>query len=129
MMEPVPAACDLRLMPVERFGKPENEPFPRVGDDLRLRHLFLKFHHGTETPVRTECGPEIRLPAQGPFEIVQEGTTAGLDAEAAADRVRGYADAGATWWLEEVWRHMYRHPGDPAPLRDDVLRGPPLRPS
>ena len=63
----------------------------------------------------------------GPFEIVYEGNTDKLDAAAAAKQVQEHADAGATWWLEEVWWEMYRNPGDPGPIRDRISRGPPLR--
>ena len=62
----------------------------------------------------------------GPFEIVYEGNTDKLDSEAATKHVQEHADAGATWWLEEVWREMYRHPGDPRPIRDRLAKGPPL---
>lgn len=58
-------------------------------------------------------------PAGGPFDIVVEGNTLGLGAQEAAAKVRTWAEAGATWWLET--------PGFIAP--DDLLahirRGPP----
>ena len=38
-----------------------------------------------------------------PFDVVQEGSTPGADAEADAAVVRPWADAGATWWLEADW--------------------------
>ncbi|HEX6446357.1 MAG TPA: LLM class flavin-dependent oxidoreductase [Streptosporangiales bacterium] len=41
--------------------------------------------------------------ADSPFDIVIEGETAGLSPVAAADAVRPYADAGATWWIESMW--------------------------
>ncbi|MHB8376348.1 MAG: LLM class flavin-dependent oxidoreductase [Dehalococcoidia bacterium] len=40
---------------------------------------------------------------QPPFDIVVEGTTSARDAERAAAKVRDWADAGATWWLEARW--------------------------
>ncbi|MBO0889508.1 MAG: LLM class flavin-dependent oxidoreductase [Acidothermales bacterium] len=46
---------------------------------------------------RAERGADI------PFDIVIEGETAGLETSAAADVVRPYADAGATWWIESMW--------------------------
>ena len=41
-------------------------------------------------------------PSASPFEIVVQGTT-GADDPAAADAVRPYADAGATWWIDADW--------------------------
>lgn len=41
--------------------------------------------------------------ADRPFDVVQEGSTAGIDAEADAAVVRPWAEAGATWWLEADW--------------------------
>ena len=41
--------------------------------------------------------------ADQPFDITQEGTTGGTDAEADAAVVRPWAEAGVTWWLESDW--------------------------
>ncbi len=38
-----------------------------------------------------------------PFDIVTEGRTPGDDPEKCAELVRPWADAGATWWIEEMW--------------------------
>jgi alkanesulfonate monooxygenase SsuD/methylene tetrahydromethanopterin reductase-like flavin-dependent oxidoreductase (luciferase family) len=38
-----------------------------------------------------------------PFDVVVEGTTPGDDPAAAAERVRPWREAGATWWLEADW--------------------------
>ncbi|HET8521893.1 MAG TPA: LLM class flavin-dependent oxidoreductase [Thermomicrobiales bacterium] len=38
-----------------------------------------------------------------PFDIIVEGHTPGNDPVAAADIVRPWIDAGATWWLEAMW--------------------------
>jgi alkanesulfonate monooxygenase SsuD/methylene tetrahydromethanopterin reductase-like flavin-dependent oxidoreductase (luciferase family) len=37
------------------------------------------------------------------FEIIVEGTTPADDPAAAAETVRRWADAGATWWIESDW--------------------------
>ncbi len=37
------------------------------------------------------------------FDIVVEGTTTPDDSAAAAEAVRPWADAGATWWIESDW--------------------------
>ena len=39
-----------------------------------------------------------------PFDIVVEGETSGDKPEEAADVVRPFAQAGATWWLEACWQ-------------------------
>jgi hypothetical protein len=58
--------------------------------------------------------------ADSPYDIVWEGTTNGDDPNLAADQVRPWAEAGATWWIEAMWQ---------APDKDSVLRriqqGPP----
>lgn len=61
-----------------------------------------------------------RRQADGPFEIVLEGTTPGDDAEAARAQLQPFADAGATWWIESMW-------GDYTldDLRRRIQQGPP----
>jgi alkanesulfonate monooxygenase SsuD/methylene tetrahydromethanopterin reductase-like flavin-dependent oxidoreductase (luciferase family) len=39
----------------------------------------------------------------GSFDIIVEGTTSTSDSERAAAKVRPWADAGATWWIEARW--------------------------
>ena len=41
-----------------------------------------------------------------PFDIVVEGSTPADDPAHAADVVRPYADAGATWWLDAFWHAL-----------------------
>jgi hypothetical protein len=67
----------------------------------------------------------IRSQRSDPFEIVCEGGGEQEDANADVDTVRRWAKAGATWWLEAVWWSMYRHPGDPEPMRERISVGPP----
>ncbi len=59
-----------------------------------------------------------------PFDIVKEGRTPGEDPEKCAELVRPWADAGATWWIEEMWATP-----DAAASPEDVHRrlsqGPP----
>lgn len=38
-----------------------------------------------------------------PFDIVVEGQTPGNNRRRAAAKVRPYAEAGATWWMEARW--------------------------
>ena len=55
-----------------------------------------------------------------PFEIVVDGVTPAHDAGAAADIVRAYEEAGATWWLEADWANATLDA-----LRERILAGPP----
>ena len=52
------------------------------------------------------------------FDIVVEGAT---DPERAAETVRPFAEAGATWWLESMWEE----PNGPEELRERIRSGPP----
>jgi alkanesulfonate monooxygenase SsuD/methylene tetrahydromethanopterin reductase-like flavin-dependent oxidoreductase (luciferase family) len=54
------------------------------------------------------------------YEIVMEGTSPGDDSVAAADQVRPWADAGATWWIESDWDNW-----DVEPARRRIQAGPP----
>jgi alkanesulfonate monooxygenase SsuD/methylene tetrahydromethanopterin reductase-like flavin-dependent oxidoreductase (luciferase family) len=56
-----------------------------------------------------------------PFDIVWEGQTPGDDPEAAASKVRLYAEAGATWWIESPWTP----PNAPEDLSRRIRQGPP----
>ncbi len=67
----------------------------------------------------------IRSERTEPFDIVCEGGGEKDDSNANDAIVREWNDAGATWWLEAVWWSMYRHPGDPEPMRERIRRGPP----
>lgn len=53
------------------------------------------------------------------FDIVAEGTTPADDATSAAEEVRRWADAGATWWIEEDWN------AGAAAARRRIEAGPP----
>lgn len=61
--------------------------------------------------------------ATTPFDIVMEGRTPGEDPAKAADEVRRWADAGATWWLEAMWTA----PNTPDDVRARVRQGPPRK--
>jgi alkanesulfonate monooxygenase SsuD/methylene tetrahydromethanopterin reductase-like flavin-dependent oxidoreductase (luciferase family) len=62
---------------------------------------------------------EQRTPAT-PFEIITEGETPGGQPEQAAELVRPFAQAGATWWMETRWG------GNPsAEVRTRIQQGPP----
>jgi alkanesulfonate monooxygenase SsuD/methylene tetrahydromethanopterin reductase-like flavin-dependent oxidoreductase (luciferase family) len=59
-----------------------------------------------------------------PFEIVVEGRTPGDRPAEAAEQMRAWAEAGATWWIEAMWSD-----GDGSASHDDVRlrlrQGPP----
>jgi alkanesulfonate monooxygenase SsuD/methylene tetrahydromethanopterin reductase-like flavin-dependent oxidoreductase (luciferase family) len=64
-----------------------------------------------------------------PFDIVIPGQTEGDSAAADVERVAPYAEAGATWWLEDLqpWRFGWQEQG-PWPveeMRERVRCGPP----
>jgi alkanesulfonate monooxygenase SsuD/methylene tetrahydromethanopterin reductase-like flavin-dependent oxidoreductase (luciferase family) len=61
--------------------------------------------------------------ADRPFDVVQEGTTGGVDRVADAAIVRPWAEAGATWWLESNWQISADAVADYA--RDRLRAGPP----
>lgn len=53
------------------------------------------------------------------FDIVVEGITSGEDKAAAAEAVRPWQEAGATWWIESDWN------ADIAAARRRIQAGPP----
>jgi alkanesulfonate monooxygenase SsuD/methylene tetrahydromethanopterin reductase-like flavin-dependent oxidoreductase (luciferase family) len=54
------------------------------------------------------------------FDIVMEGATSADDPAAAAETVRSWAEAGATWWIESDWENW-----DVEPMRRRIEAGPP----
>jgi hypothetical protein len=56
-----------------------------------------------------------------PFDIVVEGETPGDKPEEAAEVVRPFAEAGATWWLEASWQAE-----SAAVVAKRVAQGPPF---
>ena len=56
-----------------------------------------------------------------PFDIIMEGETPGDDPAKAAEIVRPFAEAGATWWNESRWGAM----GDVELVRARIRQGPP----
>ena len=60
----------------------------------------------------------------GTIELIMEGTTPGDDPEQAAAKVRPWADAGATWWIEGMWETL-EQPDGPARVLERARQGPP----
>jgi alkanesulfonate monooxygenase SsuD/methylene tetrahydromethanopterin reductase-like flavin-dependent oxidoreductase (luciferase family) len=59
-----------------------------------------------------------RREAATPFDILAGGATLGKSRKRAAEIVRPYLEAGATWWVEEVW-------GSEDKVRARIRQGPP----
>lgn len=52
------------------------------------------------------------------FDIIAGGSTPGRNRKKAIEKVRPFADAGATWWIESVWTGENK-------LRTRIKEGPP----
>lgn len=76
--------CD-GLLPMKMNDKGSFEP--HTPEDLCLMKAWID-ENRTETT---------------PFDIVVEGTTPGDDPVKAAEQIKPWAEAGATWWLEALW--------------------------
>ncbi len=62
---------------------------------------------------------EERRPSSDPFDIITGGQTPGGNRKQAANRVRPFAKAGATWWLESLMTFSWDK------LRKRIEQGPP----
>jgi hypothetical protein len=56
----------------------------------------------------------------GGFDIVADGQTSAEDRAAAAETVRPWEEAGATWWIEADWSTF-----EPEQTRKRIAAGPP----
>ncbi len=86
----------------------EGEHRPVTTDDIREINAYIDANRKEATP----------------FDIVAEGTTPGDRPDEAAEIVRGWADAGATWWIEAMWS-VFDQPGIADSVRQRVEQGPP----
>lgn len=77
---------------------------PLTPDDIRAITAYVGEHRTLTTP----------------FDIIVEGTTPGDDPSAAAETVRAWAEAGATWWIEARWETP-----DPDAVLARIQQGPP----
>ena len=59
------------------------------------------------------------------IDVIAEGETPPDDLRQAADHVRGWADAGCTWWLETRWEMPHHSDERLAQIRERLLAGPP----
>ena len=66
-------------------------------------------------------------PGGAAYDIVLEGALPGEDPTAAIETVRPYSEAGATWWLEDVWKLLEGPAGAVERMRTRIRQGPPSR--
>jgi alkanesulfonate monooxygenase SsuD/methylene tetrahydromethanopterin reductase-like flavin-dependent oxidoreductase (luciferase family) len=65
----------------------EGDHRPLTTDDMRDIKAYVETNRAETTP----------------FDIVAEGRTPGDRPDEAAEIVRGWVEAGATWWIEALW--------------------------
>jgi alkanesulfonate monooxygenase SsuD/methylene tetrahydromethanopterin reductase-like flavin-dependent oxidoreductase (luciferase family) len=91
-----------------------------MGEDGAFRALT----HDDVRAIR-EYAAEHRS-ASAPLDIVVEGVTPVGDQAAGAEIVRGWADAGATWWVESMWDTPAETPAEKeAIVHRRLMEGPP----
>ncbi len=89
-----------------------------VGDDGKIREMRPDDVRAMRDYVTTNRSEAM------PFDIVAEGRTPGDDPNRAAEIVRDWADAGATWWNEAMWGDPDQ-PVDYEAVRRRIQQGPP----
>ncbi len=97
--------CDGLMPMVMRPGGASADVTP---DDLRAMRDFVARERKLTTP----------------FDIVVEGETPGDDPARAEEQLRPLAEAGVTWWLENVW-NTPRDQGGVEGMRARIRQGPP----
>jgi alkanesulfonate monooxygenase SsuD/methylene tetrahydromethanopterin reductase-like flavin-dependent oxidoreductase (luciferase family) len=83
--------------------------------------------HGWVQPSPEQLAPIVESLDNGTalgYEVVVEGNSS-RDATKGAAKVRPYAAAGATWWLEGVWSFLYEPATAIERMRARILAGPP----
>jgi alkanesulfonate monooxygenase SsuD/methylene tetrahydromethanopterin reductase-like flavin-dependent oxidoreductase (luciferase family) len=106
---PLPSPVQQPRIPIWVVGAwPREKPMQRAlrydgllpnvfGADGKIREMTLDDVRAMrDSVVAHRSGTE-------PFDIVVEGRTPGADPDRAAKIVRGWAEAGATWWIEALW--------------------------
>jgi Luciferase-like monooxygenase len=76
-------------------------------DDIREMKAYIDAHRAATTP----------------FDIIVEGKTPGDNPDRAAEIVRDWAEAGATWWIEAMWGDPDQ-PIDYKAVRQRIQQGP-----
>jgi hypothetical protein len=72
-------------------------------DNLSAGRVILAVGLGALDVHEMKAYIESRRNGGTPFDIVEEGKTPGDDPMRAAEIVRPWAEAGATWWNEAMW--------------------------
>jgi hypothetical protein len=90
------------LLPAKMNGTGQFETL--VPEDIRVMKAYIDEHRTQTTP----------------FDIIVEGTTPGDNPDAAAGTIRGWIDAGATWWIEAMWQTL-----EPGSVLTRIQQGPP----
>lgn len=72
---------------------PENKPEDVTPQDVRAIKAYAEANRTPSTP----------------FDIVLNGSTAGLDHAQTQDKLQPLAEAGATWWIEGLWEATEEH--------------------
>lgn len=76
-------------------------------DDVRAMNSWIKAHRTSDKPI----------------EVILEGDTPGDDPAKTRAMLQPYADAGVTWWLENIW--MINETSGVEGMRRRILQGPP----
>jgi alkanesulfonate monooxygenase SsuD/methylene tetrahydromethanopterin reductase-like flavin-dependent oxidoreductase (luciferase family) len=97
--------CD-GLLPICMDGSGYRATTP---EDIRAMAAWLDDHGG-------------RRPG---FDIIMEGETPADDADAAAEIVRPWSEAGCTWWLDARWELPHHGPDRSREVRRRLEAGPP----
>ncbi len=83
----------------------KGEHRPVTPEDIAAMHAYVQEH---------------RPPSDTPYDIIVEGETPGHDPAQAAEAVRPWETAGATWWIEAMWQAE-----SPAAVPQRLRQGPP----
>jgi alkanesulfonate monooxygenase SsuD/methylene tetrahydromethanopterin reductase-like flavin-dependent oxidoreductase (luciferase family) len=92
-------------------------------DDIAEQQAYLHRMVANVLEMRQEWLPDSAL---RPFDVVVVGETDPDQTAQSADLVAGFADAGATWWLETLEPERGARTRSFDELRARVLAGPPL---
>ncbi len=83
---------------------------PPTHEDVRQMKAYIDNHRTATTP----------------FDIILEGETPGDNQMEAASITSQWANAGATWWIESLWRMMEQPDKGYRSLRQRIEQGPPV---
>lgn len=99
------------------FGEPGHQPTP---DKVREMLAYIQQHRRADSPSRSEENRVADPAIDAPFDMVLAGYVGEDPAEQAAELLRGFAEAGVTWWQESFWWS-----DTPDFARERIRQGPP----